>query len=78
MIVGRHTDRRGRSTGERVSEIHRHGGPILEEERVAATRLLDSILDAASDHGATLNDFDGVVDLPGGCVDVILSRRPIR
>lgn len=77
MIVGRHTDRKGRSTGERVSAIHRYGGPILEEDRVEATRMLDALLDAASDHGATLDDFDGVVDLPGGCLDVVLSRRPL-
>ncbi|MEU2441833.1 RNase adapter RapZ [Streptomyces rubradiris] len=73
-IVGRHTDSHGRSTGERVAGVHRYGGPITDEQRTAATRLLDALLDAAAAHGATLDDFDAVVDLPGGCLDVILSK----
>ncbi|MGO4417239.1 hypothetical protein AB4Z54_00285 [Streptomyces sp. MCAF7] len=72
--IGRHTDRKGRSTGERIAAVHRYGGPITDEQRTAATRLLDALLDAAADHQATLDDFDGVVDLPGGCLDVILSK----
>lgn len=80
MIIGRHVDRHGRSTGERVAAIHRHGDPVTDAQHADATRLLDAMLDAAQEHGATLSDFDGVVDLPGGCLDVILSRtiRPTR
>ncbi|MFF3959799.1 hypothetical protein ACFYY1_42585 [Streptomyces sp. NPDC001890] len=76
MIIGRHTDRRGRSTGERVAAIHRGGPTVTDAQRTAATRLLDALLDAAAEHGATLDDFDGTIDLPGGCLDVVLYGRP--
>jgi hypothetical protein len=74
MIIGRHTDSKGRSTGERVAAVQRGGGPVTDAERAAATRLLDSLLDAAADHGVTLDDLDWTVDLPGGCLDVIRSK----
>ncbi|KAB7643568.1 hypothetical protein [Polymorphobacter fuscus] len=74
MIVGRHTDQKGRSTGERVAAIQRGGGPVTDTERNAATRLLDALLDAAAEHGASLDDFDWVADLPGACLDVIRGK----
>lgn len=76
MIIGRHTDRQGRSTGERVAAIQRGGRPVTEAQHTAATRLLDALLDAAEAHGVTLDDLDWVADLPGACLDVV--RRPAR
>lgn len=73
MIIGRHTDRQGRSTGERVAAITR-SGPVTDGQRAAATRLLDAMLDAAEQHGVRLDDLDWTVDLPGGCLDVILAQ----
>lgn len=74
MIIGRHTDRKGRSTGERVAAIQRGGGPVTDAQQTAATRLLDALLDAAAEHGVTLDDFDWTVDLPGGCLDLIRNK----
>ncbi|MGW2089705.1 hypothetical protein [Streptomyces sp. NPDC001880] len=71
--IGRHTDRQGRSTGERVTAVPRAGRPLTDTEHTAATRLLDALLDAAAEHGVTLDDLDHVVDLPGACRDV--TRR---
>lgn len=59
----------------RINAIHRYGPPITPEERAAATALLADMVAAAHRHGVTLADFDGVVDLPGGCVDVTLARK---
>lgn len=73
MIVGRHTDRKGRSTGERIAAVQRASHPT-DDQQAAATRLLDVLLDAAAEHQATLDDFDWTVDLPGACVDVILAK----
>ncbi|MFF5707415.1 hypothetical protein ACFY7H_33755 [Streptomyces sp. NPDC012794] len=75
MIIGRHTDSKGRSTGERITAVQRAGAPLTEAEHAAATRLLDAMLDAAADQGVTLDDFDWVLDLPGGCRDVIRHNR---
>ena len=70
-------DRKGRTTADRIAAIHRYGDPVTDQQRTDARLLLESLLLAAGLHGATLDDFDGVVDLPGGCLDVILaaSRR---
>ncbi|MFJ2876568.1 hypothetical protein [Streptomyces sp. NPDC087298] len=73
MIIGRHTDRRGLSTGERVAAAPRAGLPPTDVELTAATRLLDSMLDAASDHGVTLDAIDLSADLPAICLEV--ARR---
>ncbi|MFJ4577641.1 hypothetical protein ACIP4W_41155 [Streptomyces sp. NPDC088846] len=73
MIIGRHTDRQGRSTGERVTAVDRAGRPVTDAEHAAATRLLDALLDAAADHGVALDDWDRAADLPGACLDV--TRR---
>lgn len=58
----------------RIAAVHRYGPPITDEQLVAATALLTDLLATAAVHGVTLADFDGVVDLPGGCVDVITNR----
>ncbi|MFI0914326.1 hypothetical protein [Streptomyces abikoensis] len=75
-IIGRHTDREGRSTGERVAAVERFGRPATDDELTAATRLLDAMLDAAEAQGCTLGTFDWVADLPGACLDAI--RHPSR
>ncbi|MGY0071916.1 hypothetical protein ACWZEH_35325 (plasmid) [Streptomyces sp. QTS137] len=58
--------------------MHWYGDPVTPAERAAAEQLLAVLLAAAEQHGVTLEDFDAVVDLPGGCLDVVLSkhRRP--
>ncbi|MFG2738445.1 hypothetical protein ACGFX7_26935 [Streptomyces harbinensis] len=78
MIIGRHTDRRGRSSGERIAAVHRHGDPITAAEQAAATHLLDAMLDAAADHGVTLETLDGVVDLPGAALDALRQQALIN
>ncbi len=72
------TDRKGRTLAERVDAVHRYGGPVTDAQRAAAAALLASMLEAAAQHGVTLDDFDIAVDLPGGCLDVVLAqaRRP--
>lgn len=72
--IGRHTDRQGRSTGERITAVRRGGSPTTDAQHTAATRLLDVLLDAAADHGVSLDDFDWVADLPGACLDVIHAK----
>lgn len=73
-----YTDRKGRTTADRIAAVHRYGDPITDEQRAAAEALLADLLAAAERHGVTLADFDWTVDLPGGCLDVILTktRRP--
>ena len=68
------TDRKGRTLADRVAAIHRHGDPVTDEQRAAAEALLADLLEAAARHGVTLDDFDRTVDLPGGCLDVILAK----
>ncbi|WP_448332680.1 hypothetical protein [Streptomyces sp. DSM 41534] len=59
---------------DRVAAVHRWGGPVTAAQRAAATALFVDMLKAAERHGVTLADFDAVVDLPGGCLDVVLSK----
>ncbi len=68
------TDRKGRTLADRVAAVQRHGDPITQDQREAAVALLASLLEAAEPHGVTLDDFDWTVDLPGGCLDVILAK----
>ncbi|MBU3863784.1 hypothetical protein KN815_06715 [Streptomyces sp. 4503] len=60
---------------DRVAAVHRCGDPVTAAQRAVATGLLVDMLNAAERHGVTLADFDAVVDLPGGCLDVVLSKR---
>jgi hypothetical protein len=69
-----YTDRKGRTLADRVAEIQRGGNPITPEQRTAAEQLLAAMLAAAEQHGVSLDDFDWTIDLPGGCLDVILSK----
>jgi hypothetical protein len=67
-------DRKGRTPAERVAAIHRHGDPVTDVQREKATALLVGLLEAAGRHGVTLDDFDWTIDLPGGCLDVVLAK----
>lgn len=58
----------------RINAVQRCGDPVTEDQRAEATALLTDLLVASRSYGATLADFDGVLDLPGGCVDVIVAR----
>ncbi|MGW1306724.1 hypothetical protein ACWD5R_44955 [Streptomyces sp. NPDC002514] len=63
-----------RTPADRIAAVKRHGGPITQQQRDRATALLESLLTAAAEHGVTLADFDWMIDLPGGCLDVILAK----
>lgn len=65
-----------RTPADRVASVHRYGDPVTDGQRAAATALLTDLLAAAERHGVTLADFDGTIDLPGGCLDVILAKTP--
>lgn len=69
-----YTDSKGRTTADRIAAIKRHGDPVTDRQREDARLLLESLLLAAGLHGVTLDDFDWTVDLPGGCLDVILAK----
>lgn len=69
-----YTDAKGRTTADRIAAVHRHGDPVTDEQRKQARLLLESLLLAAELHGVGLDDFDWVADLPGACLDVILSK----
>lgn len=62
------------TNAERVAAVRRHGGQVTDEQRAAATALLTDLLEAAARHGVTLADLDYVIDLPSGCLDVVLSK----
>jgi hypothetical protein len=70
-----HTDGKGRTPADRIAAIQRGGGPITEEQQAAATALLVDLLATAERHGVTIDDLDWVVDLPGGCLDVIRHKK---
>lgn len=59
---------------ERVAAVHRCGTPAGPTVVAEAVALLESLLSAAAAHGVTLADFDAVVDLPGGCLDVMVGK----
>ena len=69
-----YTDSKGRTLADRVAAIRRGGDPVTAEQRAAAVELLASLLAAAGQHGVTLDDFDWTIDLPGGCLDVVLGK----
>jgi hypothetical protein len=63
-----------RTPTQRIADIQRAGDPITPQQRYDAGALLRDLLATAARHGVTLADFDGVVDLPGGCLDAVLAR----
>ncbi|MFB7225629.1 hypothetical protein [Streptomyces sp. NPDC056227] len=63
-----------RTPDERIADVQRHGHPITPQQRYDAAALLRDLLATAARHGVTLADFDGVVDLPGGCLDAVVAR----
>lgn len=74
-ILGDLIDRNGRTTAQRINDVHRYGDPITEEQRDAARRLLNALLRASAPHGVGIDIFDGVVDLPAACIDAILTKH---
>ncbi|MFK0294818.1 hypothetical protein ACIQU6_30700 [Streptomyces sp. NPDC090442] len=64
------TNHQGR-IADRVAAVTLHGAPLTDEQRAAATALVTDLLAAAAAHGVTLEDWDMVLDLPAGAVDVI-------
>jgi hypothetical protein len=63
-----------RTPAEAIAAVHRHGPAISPEVRAAALELLRDLLAAAAQHGIGLGDFDRVLDLAGGCVDVVVAK----
>lgn len=72
--MAEYTDRKGRTTAERIALVHRNA-TVSQAERDDARELLDAMLKAIEPLGATLEDFDWTIDLPGGCLDVVLAKR---
>jgi hypothetical protein len=68
-----YTDRKGRTTADRIAAVQRNAD-VTAQHRQDAQLLLESLLLAAALRGVTLDDFDWTVDLPGGCLDVILAK----
>ncbi|MEV6854752.1 hypothetical protein AB0M89_13195 [Streptomyces microflavus] len=58
---------------ERVAAVRRFGIPAGPEVIAEAVALLEALLAAAAGHGVSLADFDDVIDLPGGCLDVVVG-----
>lgn len=67
-----------RTLADRVAAVERGGPPVTPQNRYDAAALLRDLLAAAARHGVTLADFDWTIDLPGGCLDVILAKDPSR
>ncbi|WP_127468699.1 hypothetical protein [Streptomyces sp. B27] len=57
-----------------MAAVHRYGTPVGPEVTARAVSLLESLLAAATAHGVSLADFDAVIDLPGGCLDVMVGK----
>lgn len=62
-----------RTLADRIASVQR-ATTLTGEQAAAAEQLLADMLTAAGHHGVTLDDFDWTIDLPGGCVDVILAK----
>ncbi|WP_460073926.1 hypothetical protein [Streptomyces sp. YKOK-I1] len=69
-----YSDSKGRTTADRIAAVRRGGNPVTDQQREDARLLLESLLLAAVKHGVTLDDFDWTIDLPGGCLDIVLAK----
>ncbi|MFF3420986.1 hypothetical protein ACFYW9_41090 [Streptomyces sp. NPDC002698] len=69
-----YTDHKGRTPEQRVADTVRAGSFVTQGQRDRATLLLTDLLAAADRHGVTLDDFDWSIDLPGGCLDAIVTK----
>lgn len=67
------TDRHGRTPEDRIAAVQRFGTLPTEQQKDDAAALLADMLRAAKKYGVTFEDFDNVLDLPGGCLDVITA-----
>ncbi|MFF2546485.1 hypothetical protein ACFVUY_28525 [Kitasatospora sp. NPDC058063] len=74
-----YTDRRNRTLADRVNEAaERRLGQGTEQDKGAVTALLADMLNAAAQHGITLDVFDWVADLPGNCYAAVVSPLHAR
>ncbi|WP_042391255.1 hypothetical protein [Streptacidiphilus melanogenes] len=70
---------RHRELADRINDVsERRSTPGTEEEKAAATALLADMLQAAAQHGVSLDAFDWVTDLPGGCLAAVTSKLRAR
>ncbi|MEU9130672.1 hypothetical protein AB0D08_21660 [Kitasatospora sp. NPDC048540] len=70
---------RHRDLTDRINEAaQRRTTPGTQEQKAAATALLADMLQAASQHGVTLDTFDWVTDLPGNCYAAVVSPLHAR
>ncbi|MFF4820002.1 hypothetical protein ACFY2K_36140 [Kitasatospora sp. NPDC001309] len=73
-----YTDRRNRTLADRVdAAAERRPDHGTEQDRAAATALLADMLQAAAQHGITLDAFDWVTDLPGTCYRAVARHRDL-
>ncbi|MBD0692089.1 hypothetical protein [Streptomyces sp. CBMA123] len=73
-----YTDRKNRTLTDRINEAaQRRPDPGTEQDKAAATALLADLLNAAAQHGITLDVFDWVTDLPGTCHRAVARRRDL-
>ncbi|SEK43757.1 hypothetical protein [Streptacidiphilus jiangxiensis] len=72
--VTRHGD-----LADRVSTAaeRRPAHPRTEQDKTAATALLADMLQAAANHGITLDTFDWVTDLPSTCLRAVARHREL-
>ncbi|MFZ3475190.1 hypothetical protein ACODT3_41195 [Streptomyces sp. 4.24] len=68
-----HADAKGRTPAARVIAVKR-ATPADAQDQWKATQLLTALLDAAAEHGFTIDDFDWVADIPGACLDVVRHK----
>lgn len=68
-----YTDRRDRTTEDRVEAVARSGTPPTAQEKDDTRRLLNAVLGAAEPFGLTIEDFDAVTDLPSAFLDAVTA-----
>ncbi|MGC4925582.1 hypothetical protein [Streptomyces sp. DT117] len=56
-----------------MAAVRRFGTPAGPEVIAEAVALSEALLAAAAGRGVSLADFDDVIDLPGGCLDVVVG-----
>ncbi|MGA4978073.1 hypothetical protein [Streptomyces cinereoruber] len=69
------TDAKGRTLAQRITAVRRGGTPPTAAELDQAHNLLVLLLAAGAKYGLTLDDWDGIDDLPGTCRDLIRHKH---
>jgi hypothetical protein len=72
--AGGGSDVTARHPATRIAAVRRHGPPVSDVEREAATALLVDLLAAAARHGVTADDLGRYVDLPAACLAVTVAK----